>query len=139
MSEKQILADALLDNFNTLDVSFNDSGRYTYKYPKDLDIEEGDHVVVPGSLARGTSMRVGKVENVYMSAYNPNEIPLKWIIQKVDTEEFDEYVDRDRKALETLREVEKRRAKRELLEEFSQGLDKKELKKLQSDLGVEVE
>lgn len=147
MNEKQMLADSLLDNFNTIDVvfptsmdSYDGSQKYTYKVPKDWEFEDAEEVeqfvVVPPG--RGNIMRIARVVTVHDRAHNPDNIKLKWCVQQIDAFEHDGYVESDKKALQALMEVEKRKAKRELLEEFAEGLDKKEMKQLESDLGVEL-
>ena len=136
MSNNRAMAEALLDNFHTVLV-MQDHGNYVYKVPKDLELEPGDMVVVPGRN-QADYHRVCKVSEVHGRVKNPDELQLKWIIQKLDMTEFELHEAQDEKAMETILELEKRRTKRELLSELTGDLDDQELLELNTSLGIEA-
>lgn len=133
MSHNRMMAEALLDNFNTVDV-VRGGAIYTYKVPKGMELEEGDWVVVPVPNAGFNAL---KVNEVHGRAKNPDELELKWVVCKADMSDYKALIEQDEKAMETVLELEKRKTKRELLNELTSDLSSDEMLTLQDDLGIE--
>ena len=136
LTQTQRLAEGLLDNFNTIGVIFNAEGSiYIYKVPKSTTVKKEDRFLVHASGA----FKVVTVVIVHEKAYNPDGLRLTWVIQKVDAEQYDRLVALDEKVEETVREMETRKLKRDLVKEFALGLDATEIKQLESDLNITIE
>lgn len=130
------LAEALLDNFHTVEARVADSlsEPKLYKVPKDLVLVKGDLLLIP----YGSGFKVAEITEVHGRAKNPEEAKLKWIVQVVDTTDYDLLVAQDEKAVETILELEKRKTRRELVNELTGDLTAEETLALSADLGVDV-
>ncbi len=133
MSTNVAMAEALLDNFNTISVEM-DHNIYMYKVPKDMELEKGDHVIVPNK----DKFKAVMVIEVFGCNKNPDEIKLRWVVQKVDYTEYDKYIAKDEKAISTIMELEKRKTKRDLVNELTNDLSAEETLQLSTDLGIDV-
>lgn len=134
-SSNKAMADALLDNFNTI-LAADGISSYRCKVPKDLELEVDDKVIIP--FDNGNAFKIATVTEVHGRVKNPDENDLRWIVQKVDTTAYDAYQAQDEKAMETLMELEKRKTKRDLVNELTGGLSAEETLQLSADLGVDV-
>jgi len=154
LTDKQELAESILDNFNTVGAVFVDSNYeaqepkvYTFKVPKSWKLEASSNCrsrydkadKVPGSLlvvkASG-NFTVVKVVVAHKQPTNENRTKLAWAVQIIDTTEFDKLVAYDEKAIQTLTELDTRRVKRELLQEFARDLSTEEFERVRRDLNL---
>jgi len=153
MTDKQELADSILDNFNTVQAVFlNDTTAncYTFKVPKHWELTASSNSSheynvddeVPGSLLvvyAAKKFSIVKVTTVHDQPTNPSRVRLAWAIQVVDFTEFTQFNMYDEKAIQTLTELDTRRVKRELLQEFARDLNPEELAKVKKDLNLSEE
>lgn len=87
---------------------------YTYKAKKSLKLQPGDAVVVPS--ARGLGIKIGLVHSVQEVPDIDLDAPFeyKWIVDKVDTTEYDKTLTEERQFMQLAQEAE-RQHQREIL------------------------
>lgn len=113
------LLNLIQDNYTTIRVVFNDDTRrgYTYKAPLAAGVVENDFVVVDSPHSGLVTARVIKVDErpkIDLDA----DYGYKWIVQKVDRTQYDETVDRERRFLQEMADIELQRAREKLLEDI---------------------
>ena len=128
MNEVQGLAVALLDNFTTIKCDNpHSSNDLTFKKPLNMELEKGDKTIC--SFNDG-SIQIMEVTEVHGEIVNPDDIKLCWVVQKIDTVQYEHLLELDQKAVDKIKQMQQNKARRELLAEFDQD----ELKLLSSDL-----
>ena len=80
----------------------------------DTDIDVGDLIVVPTKTRHG--MTVCKVVETDVDVDFNSNVPVDWLISKVDTTEYDDVVRSEKDALKTIRSAEVRREREKLKE-----------------------
>ncbi len=113
------------DNFKTISVQFQEGYKlYTYKCLKDVEIEDGDTVVV---FARN-EYKCATVKAVHENSeidYDSN-ITYKWIVQKVDTNLHDEILESEAKFAKAFKQIRKKALKKKAVDQFKEFLGEDE-------------
>lgn len=123
MKNKHILT-LLQENYTTVKVRFAEgNGKlYTYKAPNDLELKEFDIAVVyaSGQYKVVTVMDVDVVPVLDLDA----EYDYRWIVQKVDTDAYEERLEREKQFEQLLLQIERKKQQRAIRDELIAGLDK---------------
>ena len=135
------LATILSDNCQTIEVRFKDhtgsacGGSYTYKAPKNLELKEGDEVVVNSPSTGAVVVVVTKVHET-MSIDIDAPFSYTWIMHKVCHTTYDANMEKDNAVREKVEELQAKakqaRAVSTLMSEL--GLDEAGLKDVLSSL-----
>ncbi len=124
----------LQKGYTTVQVTFvkNDQEyikSYTYKVDEATakTLAPGDYVVVP--VYSESELKVAMVKKVDAEPEIDTAAPyaLKWVVQKVDLERFDDQNRREAEAVELLKKGQRRRAQEEALATLLQGTSREEL------------
>ena len=126
----------LLNDYYTIGVVFSSdvtAKQYTYKVDKSMKVEEEDYVVV---LADGQYkiVMVASIHEENQIDFNTN-FAYKYIVDVLDFTTYDKLKERSKIISKTLTESNRRKLKSELLENLTDGLDKKTIKKLTASCG----
>ena len=133
------LISLLQTNYTTVGVRFYQSRQtYTYKALLSLELREGDLVVVHTSI-KGYS--VADVVQVYKTPKIDVIIEhYKWVVQRVDLSLYSEILAKEEQAIETLREIEEIKQRKEVVDSFTNNLPpslKKKFKKMERELDLD--
>lgn len=127
------------ENFRYLLVDFGkDTGAWTYK-TLDTSIEVDDLVLVPverngnKTTKLATVVEIASFENININ------IPVKWIIQKVDRSNYDKCLELEAKISERLRKVRAEKLKRDLINNLSEELGEDKLNDLRKETLINLE
>jgi len=116
MSDLNLLLAEQNENFKIVKVTFPTNGKqYTYKTV--LDLEEGDNVIVDSPNNGFVVVEVGEV----IPAIETNldfGFNVKWIVSKVDTEQYEACIDMERQATKTLNQLKYSRRRKELIKDL---------------------
>lgn len=109
-----------MGTFITVSVVFRnrtneDSKPYTYKVPKDWDIEEGDFAIADSPNKGYEVVRVTAV-HAEDEVVLDDRFPYKWLVCRVDPTWYIQQEQRERKALRMIQAGEQRKRKMEVLE-----------------------
>lgn len=116
----------LQSGYTTCNVCFPNSGRqYTYRVPLSMGVKDNDLVVVPVHADDTSELKFGKVVVVHDEPNIDVTAPfaLKWVVARVDLEQYNTQVARERDALNELKRQERARAKADAIAELTKILD----------------
>lgn len=119
---------SMLDDCYTIQARYNqgDTKTYTYKVPKQLELEVGDKVIV-NSPRNGftvvTVAAIGNAEDMDLEA----AFQYKWIAGRVDTEAYFAQVEADREKTAIVKELQRKAKLRAKIKELVGSLDDSEV------------
>ncbi len=122
MKQKHLIA-LLQTDYTTVHVVFTDSTNYreyTYKAPLNMQLEEGDSVVVnpPSGLKIAEVKKVDQYAKIDVDA----DYDYHWIVQKVDTTEYDKLNATEEKCKEMLLEIERQSQRAKMVAQLESEL-----------------
>lgn len=104
----------LQENFYTIGVVLSGGNSYTYKVPKELQLEKEDLIVID---VKGTTKLayVDEIHDEPQIDFDSN-IDYKWIIQKVDFTEYNKILEAEKEALKKIKAAKRAKEKQEIIE-----------------------
>lgn len=116
------VASLLQTNYTTIQVTFTEGGRiHTYKVKTPHSLVAGEDSVV---VKVGTEYRVAQVIAVHDEPQIDTEssTEYQWIVQKVDSKDYEAVLKKEELFIETLQSVEKAKKRAEVLEDFKKHM-----------------
>lgn len=102
------------ENFKIVGCTFDNSSRI-YHYKTTLDVVEGERVVV---VAPSTGLTTVTVETI--SDSTENDMRLKWIVSKIDTEYYEKCLEVEEQVIAEMQKAAKVRQVQKLIEELGE-------------------
>lgn len=125
----------LMDNVTTVGVEFTESFK-TYTFKTNLDLEVGDWILVP-SKNSGYEPKIVKVTEVHDEPILHDQYEYKWVISKVDFDNYYDLIDQEKKIAEYLAQAEAKRVRATALDVVAAhlGMPLEDLRKDISQIG----